>query len=216
MQSSWAEQYETNKNKKQQRQKKEKEQTEQKQKKINERRRTHTKRARIFLFSAVFFSFHFIFSSLLLLCIYYKNCAVGGSKGQILIQEQSKWLSLLMRTEGRRDDCERTLSSDSGNATDKMQKYAEKCIYIFSFFPLSLSLSKIEAEQICMHWCVCVCGQSIYLDSLLLFQFEQSGLPGWAGCLLSIGWLTQLAHIQVRARHDARRELQQQQQQQQR
>lgn len=59
---------------------------------------------------------------------------------------------------------------------------------------------------------VCV-GQSIYLDSLLLFQFEQSGLPGWAGCLLSIGWLTQLAHIQVRARHDARPELQQQQQQ---
>lgn len=92
-------------------------------------------------------------------------------------------------------------------------------IYIFLFSSFSVSLSKIEAEQICMHWCVrvyvCVCGQSIYLDSLLLFQFEQSGPPGWAGCLLSIGWLTQLAHIQVRARHDARPELQQQQQEQQ-
>lgn len=31
-----------------------------------------------------------------------------------------------------------------------------KNVYVFPFLPLSLylSLSKIEAEQICMHWCV--------------------------------------------------------------
>lgn len=125
-----------------------------------------------------------------------------------------------MRTEGREgmgDGCERTLSSDSGNATDKMQKYSEKFIYISIISPPPLSFSIKNRSRtnlyalVCLCEYVCVWGQSIYLDSLLLFQFEQSGLPGWAGCLLSIGWLTQLAHIQVRARHDARPELQQQQ-----